>query len=119
MIREQKYAITVGNKIYKYTEGIDFKNLQEINICPFNQCKFEYNNETIIDDIEDDTILIENAYKIEMKQNCANIEIILERNALIYFYNCKIEIRTLQNNKIIVEEKYFYTEKETDILQFE
>lgn len=108
---ENELIVTLNNITYKYKENAfsnDFKISK--NCVLAKNCKSRFNNVTTIDAIDDDLILIKNANNIKLTQDCDNRNIIMNKNYLINFYNCKLQIlnKNLVNKKIVVDEKFSY-----------
>lgn len=105
------HVIEIGNKVLNYKENVYLKNLENSKHCTLlNNCNFRYNNKTEIEAFEDDMILVKNANDLQIVQDCDSRKIKINKNYLLVFYNCKIEInnQVFYNQKTIVEDKYFY-----------
>lgn len=106
-----EYIVEINNDILTFKEDTILKNLKSSENCIFkNNCKFRVNNTTKIEIIDDETILVKNAYKEKLIQNCDDRNITLTKNYLLNFYNCQINLyqETFSNNKTRIEVKYFY-----------
>lgn len=109
------YVIKIGNNVLQYEENVYFKNLRKSKHCTLsNNCNFKFNNKTEIEAFDDDMILVKNANNLEIIQDCDSRRLIINKNYLLTFYNCKINInnQTFQNQKTIVQDKYFYPSNE-------
>ena len=94
------------------------KELKLSNYCIYqDKCKVKYSNETQIDVIDDETLLIKNAYNLSLNQNCDARNIVLSKNYLITFSNCSIQINNeiFSNKKEILHERYFYPNNKTNL----
>lgn len=114
ILETNRYVIEIQNKVFNYEENVYLKNLKLSKHCTIsNNCKIHYNNKTQVEEFEDDMLFIKNADNLQITHNCDNRKISLSKNYLLTFYNCEIKIRnkTFQNHKTIVQDKYFYPNK--------
>lgn len=107
-----EYIVQINKTIYKYTPDTAYNHLKISTHCIWNNsCKFRQNNNTFIDLIDDDTLLVKNAHKNVLVQNCDDRNITLTKNYLIKFYNCELKLNNenFYNKKTVIEDKYVYT----------
>lgn len=110
---ENEYIIEINNKTFVYQNDVTVQQLKPSKHCILTKdCKLRHNNKTQIQIIDDETLIVKNAYKEKLKHNCDDREIVLNNNYLINFFNCQIYLlkEIFYNNKTIVQEKYFYPE---------
>lgn len=103
--------IEINNIILHYEENKILRHLKRSNHCSIrNNCKYSFNNETDVKDIDDETVLLINVRKEYVKQTCDNRNLRLTGNYLLSFNNCNITIANLQftNKKHVIREKFFY-----------
>lgn len=104
-------VVTLDNVTYSYKENSNLKELQESKNCVcIKNCKLKYNNETVLEVIDDDLIIVKNSFELKLKQKCDEREITLNGNHLINFYNCEISLfnKVFYNEKTTVQDKFFY-----------
>lgn len=104
-------VIEINNVVLHYKENIILKHLQRSSHCSIkNNCRYVFNNRTEIIEIDEETILLKNARKINLKQTCDNRNLSLFGNYLINFYNCSITItnQTFKNKKHIIHDKFYF-----------
>lgn len=109
---QNDYIVEINNQVYTYNSEFTYNQLTISTHCILqDNCKFRFNNKTSIDLIDDDTIILKNAHKIVLEQNCDDRKITLTNNSLIQFYNCEIQLNNqhFYNKKTVIEVKYFYS----------
>lgn len=97
---ENTEVIIQSNNVYNNKEDMLTKrNLKpHLNICIRNlfnnnkTCTFRFSNESVIERIFDDLIILKNVNITKIQQNCSDHEIIVKGNNVIKFVNCKLEI---------------------------
>lgn len=74
-------------------------------------CKYIFNNKTETIELDEETILLENARKIHLKQNCDIRNLSLSGNYLISLNNCSITYnnQTFKNKKTDKRKIFFTT----------
>lgn len=81
------------NNVFEYMHDNNINNLRKSKICIYdNNCKKVKNTKLEIIEIEKGLILIKNAFHVNLTSNCDEREIVLSRNYLLTFYDCKINI---------------------------
>lgn len=113
-----EYIVKIENKTYLYEEDVLQKDLKVSKNCIFhNNCKLRFNNKTSMEILDDETILIKNAKNENLIHNCDNRDIILNKNYLINFYNCQIDIfkQRLSNQIKTIQAKYYLPNKDSNI----
>lgn len=105
------YIIEIEHHVFTYEENVYLKNLKHSKHCTLlNNCNFRYNNATDIETFEDDMILIKNANNLEIIQDCDDRKLKINKNYLLFFYDCELKIKSqiFRNNKIALQDRYFY-----------
>lgn len=108
---ENEYIVEVDSKALTYEENIPLRKLKISKHCTFNNnCKFIFNNDTSVSELDDETIIIKNAFSDILKQTCDDRNLNLTGNFLVTFNNCSITFRnqTFLNKKFVINEKYVY-----------
>lgn len=108
---EEEYIININGKFFKYQDNVPRKNLRKSKHCIFyNNCKFNFNNNTEIISIGEEIIIVKNAYSENLEQNCDDREFKLNGNYFIVFNNCDLTVRNeeFSNRKIVFRDRYFY-----------
>ena len=108
---ESELVVDINNVTYSYEEDLTFTDLKKSKSCVVsNNCKLRYNNDSNIEVLDDDLILIKNMKNAKLTQNCDNRNIVLNGNYLINFGNCELGIlnEKFLNKKTIVHERFIY-----------
>lgn len=113
-----EYFVNVNNITYTFKENTPLKYLDISSSCiVMENCKLRVNKKFQIINVDDETIIIKNAIRKKLIQNCDDRELTLNGNYLISFYNCEIQIDNFiyLNKNERVFDKFHY---ETDINAF-
>lgn len=106
-----EYIVEIDTMTYTYQENVPLRKLKKSNHCTYhNKCKLTFNNVTSIITLDEETIIVKNAFSENVNQNCDDRKFDLEGNFLINFNNCSITInnQTFENKKFVINERYFY-----------
>lgn len=109
LIKEKiEYTLELNNSYYKFSSSQSFKELEKSENCIFkNNCKLITNYESKIINIDENSLIIQNAVKFEMNSNCDERQFTLNGNYFVNFFNCNINI----DNKKFSNTEYHYIEK--------
>lgn len=111
IVSDDEYIVNINHMALKYQENVPLRKLKKSKHCTFyNSCKFIYNNITAILSIDDESLIIKNALKETITQNCDDRKFNLTGNFLVVFNDCYITFdnETFSNKKFVFKEKYFY-----------
>lgn len=109
---EIEEIININNKTYKFENEKTLRELKLSKNCiTENNCKLIKDFKTVVEVINDGTILIQNANKMLIKEKCNEREIThtIENNTLIEFINCTI----------IIEDEQYSNKQEIYIQKFD
>lgn len=108
---EDQYIVDINGQNLIFKDNVAIRTLKKSKNCIFfNNCKFIYNNETEIINIDEETLIVKNSNYVKVDQDCDDRQFNLTGNFLIIFNNCNISMlnESFSNKKVLYKEKYFY-----------
>lgn len=107
----EENIIEINNITYKYKELTTINELRVSKHCIFKKnCNLIKNNKTEIITLDDETIVIKNAFNLTLNHTCDKRNFKLSGNILIHYNNCTLRIlnHVLSNTKEIIKERFYY-----------
>lgn len=108
---ENEIVFEYSNQVYHYENSKTINELAISKHCVFyKNCNLVRNNKTEIIEIDEETIVIKNAIKLKIYQNCDERNVTINGNVLIHYNNCTIKIlnQKFSNVKAEYHERFHY-----------